>query len=179
MEWKKSPMKVNLATQTLSSSVADAIDFCRDIGVAGFEGSAPTTDFIRKIDRWFDIMNSRNPLGRGFKAPLSTKNENSWRPFLHETIQYISSLRLENGTRMVDSSRKTGFIGVILSCKTIVCIFDQLIGSHKTHLKYLLTYKMSQDHLELFFNAVRARGRWCVIVLKYMIFEIFFLAFQD
>lgn len=110
-------MKVNLAAQTLSSSVADAIDFCCDIGVAGFKESAPTTDFIRKIDRWFDIMNSRNPLGRSFKAPLSAKNKSSWRPFLHETIQYIASLRLENGTRMVDSLRKTGFIGVILSCE--------------------------------------------------------------
>ena len=27
-------------------------------------------------------------------------------------------------------------------------------------LKYILTYKMSQDHLELFFGAVRAAGGW-------------------
>jgi hypothetical protein len=31
IEFKKQIMKVKLATQTLSSSVADAIDFCRDI----------------------------------------------------------------------------------------------------------------------------------------------------
>jgi len=30
------------------------------------------------------------------------------------------------------------------------------------YFKYLLTYKVSQDHIELFFNAVRARGGWCV-----------------
>jgi len=28
------------------------------------------------------------------------------------------------------------------------------------HLEYLLTYKLSQDHLEIFFSAVRARGEF-------------------
>ena len=37
-----------------------------------------------------------------------------------------------------------------------------------TCFKYLLTYKFSQDHLELFFNAVRQRGQ-CNPVYMYCV----------
>ena len=63
-------MKVNLAAQTLSSSVADALQFCRDdLGLASFAECGATVRFIRIIDRIFDLMNSCNPLAKGFKAP--------------------------------------------------------------------------------------------------------------
>jgi len=42
-------MKVNIAAQTLSSSVADAIDFCRSLNLKGFEDSEATTEFIRVV----------------------------------------------------------------------------------------------------------------------------------
>jgi len=40
-----------------------------------------------------------------------------------------------------------------------VSLFDTLVRTESL-LKYLLTYKVSQDHLELFFSAVRSRGGW-------------------
>lgn len=43
LEWKQSPMKVNIAAQTLSSNVADTIDFCRHLNIKGFENSEATT----------------------------------------------------------------------------------------------------------------------------------------
>ena len=58
IEWQKQKMKVSLAAQTLSTSVADALQFCADKGIEGFLGSAATINFIRKIDRLFDILNS-------------------------------------------------------------------------------------------------------------------------
>ena len=59
-------MSVKLAAQTLSNSVADAIDFCREeLGMKEFEGSAATTSFIRTIDRLFDICNVRNFSDKG------------------------------------------------------------------------------------------------------------------
>ena len=33
-----------------------------------------------------------------------------------------------------------------------------MVGRNDAPMRYLLTYKLSQDHLELFFSAVRARG---------------------
>ena len=37
-------------------------------------------------------------------------------------------------------------------------LFYELVGKKEAPLKYLLMYKTSQDHLELFFGAVRATG---------------------
>ena len=55
-------MNVSIAAQTLSASVATAIDFLQDeIDHPEFQGSEASTDFIRKVDQAFDLMNSRNP----------------------------------------------------------------------------------------------------------------------
>lgn len=57
-------MNVKLAVQTLSSSVADAIDILReDIKLPQFAGSEKTTEFIRIIDQLFDILNSKSTAG--------------------------------------------------------------------------------------------------------------------
>jgi hypothetical protein len=52
INWKQQPMKVKLAVQTLSRSVADAIDYCRDVlNLPEFVGSEATTRFIQLCDR--------------------------------------------------------------------------------------------------------------------------------
>lgn len=58
IQWKKQPMKVKLAVQTLSASVADAIDYCREVlQLPKFLGSEATTKFIRICDRYLDLNN--------------------------------------------------------------------------------------------------------------------------
>ena len=59
---------------------------------------------------------------------------------------------------MYKSRRKTGFIGFLTAIKSTKEIFNDLVAEEGAPLKYLLTYKMSQDHLELFFGAVRSCG---------------------
>ena len=82
IQWTRQKMKVKLAAQTLSSSVADALDFCNfDLKLPAFKGSEATVLFIRTIDRLFDLMNSRSPLAHGYKSPLRLSNEAFWRPF--------------------------------------------------------------------------------------------------
>ena len=59
VDWTKHQMKVNLAAQTLSASVAAAIDFSRDeVCLPQFQGSEAITTFIRAIDDAFDVLNS-------------------------------------------------------------------------------------------------------------------------
>ncbi len=68
-------MSVSLAAQTLSASVASAIDFLWDEAhVPEFEGSEAITDFIRAIDTTFDFLNSKNVLGKGSNAPVTRPN---------------------------------------------------------------------------------------------------------
>lgn len=53
-------MKVKLATQVYSESVADAINACReDLHLDVFQDSKATDFFIRNMNKMFDIFNSR------------------------------------------------------------------------------------------------------------------------
>ena len=52
IKWWQQKMKVNLAAQRLSSSVANAIDYCRDtLKLPQFKGSEATVKFIRIFDQ--------------------------------------------------------------------------------------------------------------------------------
>ena len=59
---------------------------------------------------------------------------------------------------MYQSKRKTGFTGFLVAMKSIRGLFNDLVGQAEAPFKYLLTYKCSQDHLELFFGAIRSSG---------------------
>ncbi len=68
IKYEKNKMKVDLAAQTLSRSVADAIDFLNIVEKdPRFTNSEATVTFIRHVDYLFDVLNSRNPLGKGSK----------------------------------------------------------------------------------------------------------------
>jgi hypothetical protein len=149
-------MKVNLAAQTLSTSVADAIDFCREkLNLPQFQGSKPTTDFIRIIDALFDVMNSRNILGHYSKSPMRLSNQADWSQVFKKAQDYLLSMTDLKGCKMIHSPRKTSFLGFLINIKSFEHLFANLVLTKK--MDYLLTYKTSQDHVELFFCALRSR----------------------
>ena len=55
---------------------------------------------------------------------------------------------------MLTSRRKTGLLCFLLCIHAVVGLAEDLVNVKNPVLKYLLLYKMSQDHLELFFSAV-------------------------
>ena len=86
-------MSVSLVAQTFSASVADALDFLGgDMAIDDFVGSQPTSEFIRKIDEAFDLLNSRNPFAKGNKAPVSSKNLPDFLTRCDETSRYLFDL---------------------------------------------------------------------------------------
>ena len=104
------------------------------------------------------MLNSRNPLAKGLKAPLRSTNQDFWVCFLEEAASYISQLRDENKNLIIKSSRKTPTTGFLTAIESIRGLFSSLVMEKDSPLKYILTYKFSQDHLELFFGAVRSAG---------------------
>ena len=160
LQWQKQKMKVNLASQVLSASVADALEYCvKHLKLPQFDKCAATVKFIRVFDHLFDVLNSRNPVAKGYKSPMRQANRNVWDPFLDEAYAYILALTDGTGNTLHSSRRKTGFIGFLAAIKSVRSIFQDLVSQKSgAPLKYLLTYKLSQDHLELFFSAVRAAG---------------------
>jgi len=69
--FSKMKMKVKLATQLLSKSVADALFFCKNnLNLKDFEDCDGTIRFIRIINDTFDVLNSRNVRSTGKKSAL-------------------------------------------------------------------------------------------------------------
>ena len=75
--------------------------------------------------------------------------------FLEGALQYFKSLT-HSGWEQYDN-KKTAFLRFLSAIRALQGIYNEYVGEGKP-LKYLLTYKLSQDHLELFFGAVRAHG---------------------
>jgi len=68
-------MIVKLATQLLSKSVADALEFCKNVlCIDDFQSCEPTIKFIRIFNDAFDILNYRNLNGNGKKKALCSQN---------------------------------------------------------------------------------------------------------
>lgn len=162
LNWQSEKMKVRLAAQMFSNSVADALIWLEfDIKEPKFKGAASTATFCRTINNIFDLLNSRNRFVKDpSKAPISKDNIDEVRQNVTQYMAYICNLEvIDRKTKIrvsiTSSIRRTGFIGIILSLQSVVRIYDQL---KELGMDYLLTYKLSQDHLETFFSAIRKQG---------------------
>lgn len=139
--------------------MADAIEYCATVlNLSQFKGSEATVKFIRVIDHLFDTLNSRNPLGKRYRPPLRVSNKTIFEPFLDTAYRYISGLKSPEGSLMTTTRRKTGLFGFLTAIISSKRLFHQLVENENAPLKYLLMYNFSQDHLELFFAAVRFSG---------------------
>jgi len=164
IHYQKEKMKVKLAAQTFSSSVADAFDYCCNIlKLDEFKDVEPTSTFCKNINNIFDVLNSRNFLSKSeFKKPLWPNSENHIKIFIKKSITYIKNLKVTEKNSpntlqsLITSNRKTGFIGLIICLTSIENFFDDVIKNGI--LDFFLSYKISQDHLEMFFSAIRAKG---------------------
>ena len=164
LQFEKHKMNVRLAAQTLSSSVADAIEFLYvSMKLPQFKNSQATVNFIRIIDRAFDILNSRGPMGKGYKQPLRQQYRATWESMLTDTVDYLLSLvTITDGQKKLLSThnRKTFVIGFVVAIKSILEMSHEMFTLPENPFHYILTYKFSQDHLELLFSCVRAKGGW-------------------
>lgn len=149
IHWQRQPMKVRLAAELLSMSVADAINECRSMGIAGFENSAGTERFLRLMNNVFDVLNSRNMYQKYWKKPLCQENIQDVQTMLRIASTYMSKLRTcESGPLLLHTVRKTGFLGFLICCQSAIELYNYLCSQQL--ITNLPTHRMSQDHLELF-----------------------------
>ncbi|KAK9702246.1 hypothetical protein QE152_g30087 [Popillia japonica] len=113
-------MKVNLAAQTLSNSVAEAMLFLRDdVNNEEFLECSGTVRFIKTMEKQYRL----------FKQITKCK----WNSYAENP-------------------------GLAITITSMLGIYEQYVKTEK--LRYLLTYKCSRDHLELFVCSIRARNGW-------------------
>jgi hypothetical protein len=135
-------MNVRLAAQTLSPSVADAIEFLNvSMKLNQFQNSDGTVKFIRMIDRLFDMLNSRNPLGKGYKKPLRPSSKDTWEEILRSTAPHLLGLKTNTDVKQPLSKhpRKTFVIGFVASIKSTIEMANEMFTSTINPFKYLLT----------------------------------------
>lgn len=157
INYKNEIMKVGLAVQTLSASVSKALLFCKELNLTHFDGCEATAEFCLIINNVFDILNSRNFFSRSeYGQALSNKNFDMYSKKILEYIDYLKQLTDTSGTLLINTRRKTGFLGLIVCLTCVQTLYRDLVITN--YLKFILTYKLSQDHIETFFGAVRQRG---------------------
>lgn len=153
-------MKVKLATQIFSCAVANSLKYLKKSNPSYINSNA-TSNFLQLFNDVFDILNSNNKFAKyQFKRALSSDNMAVIFDKLNEIEVYIEGLyyidNFGEKIKLKDSTINTGFIGFLVNCNSLKKFYFEYVESN--HMNYVLFYKMSQDHLELFFCMVRRMG---------------------
>lgn len=127
----KQKMKVKLATQLLSQSVADALKFCKyTLNLKDFSEVDGTVKFIEIFNAGFDILNSRSIRCFGNKKALCEDNYQDIFNFTKLITNYIKGLKVKDKDKFVpilDSNRKTGFLGFIVCLQSVLHLHSMKI----------------------------------------------------
>jgi len=90
-------MKVKLATQLLSQSVAHALKFCHhNLGLKEFSNTDGTVRFIEMFNTAFDIVNSRSINCIENKKAICKENFQQVYEFTNLMINYIKELKVKD-----------------------------------------------------------------------------------
>ena len=160
IKWQNHKMKVSVATQIFSNSVYAAITFLRKLKLKGFERSKPTSDFILLMNDMFDMLNSKSKFGKYSKQPINLENLYEIESKLKDGVTFLKSLKDTSGLPLIQGPRKTFIIGFSISALSIIAISKNLLQGTESPFEYVLTYRFSQDTLEMYFSKIRGRFGW-------------------
>ena len=88
-----------------------------------------------------DMLNSRNPFATGYKAPVTKEYLCLWLKQYDKMLSYVLSVKDQRQKLLTEGH-----------CKIVIWGFPFSIC--------ILTYKFSQDHIELLFNKICCRCGW-------------------
>lgn len=177
LKFRNSIMKVKLATQLLSRSVALALKCCRnDLKLKDFEKSEATEKFVLIFNNLFDVLNSRSLKQFDFGHPLMPGNKTKIFTFLNDAKEYITKLSIKTSRKrtyketqqqkkitiktyesVIKTKAYTGFLGMLVCIESLKYVYETLVEQTK-ELNYIAAYRISQDHIELLFGAIRMHG---------------------
>jgi len=93
------------------------------------------------------------------KTALCKENFHYIADFTEMFTEYEKHLKIRENNNFIpvlESNRKTGFIGILVCLNSLLQLHYKLIATGI--LEHFKLYKISQDHLELFFGTIRAQG---------------------
>ena len=84
-----------------------------------------------------------------------------WLEVIDSSIAYLASLKTIDGVPLIQTRRKTFVQGFIIAAKSAKLLALSLFTLQSHPFSYVLTYKLSQDHLELTFSCLRGMNGYC------------------
>ena len=145
-----SSMKVSLAAQVLSHSVAAGITTLCMISDKLDSEAIHTAKFLEQFNKLFDVFNSRTMAGpNNFSRGITAESNHV--SFLKECLQW-----LETVTPLGKSGVLPCLEGWKMCINSLLQLWEFLENSHS--LKFLLTNRLNQDCLDNFFSVMRNRG---------------------
>ena len=151
VQWQNHKMKVSVAAQTLSHSVSAAITFLRHLKQQEFKDSKATSDFILLINDMLDILNSKSKFGKSHRKPITRENFLDIESYLMNGIETLKSLKDTAGIPLLKGPRKMFVVGFCISSLSILKTSEQLLERQVSPYEYVLTYRFSQDQIEMYF----------------------------
>ena len=130
-----SAMRVNLAAQVLSHSVAAGISTLSVLGHLD-EEAKHTASFIEMFDQIFNAFNS-NSLKSSQKFRHAIQNDSGHVHFLEDALKFLDMIQLENGKKLPCLN------GWKISIKSLLSLWADLKTNHD--FQFLLTNRLNQD----------------------------------
>lgn len=158
INWFQKPMNVKLAAETISKSVANALEQLRKDGYAEYEHSESTEQFLHFFNDAFDILNfgTDKKGDNRYKQKICKDTANHIFEFSEKFQQYVNQLEYRNPTRstsIVKSTARRGFIGFDITFTSLRGIYEDFVKNGE--LDEFYPYQFSQDHLESYFSLIR------------------------
>ena len=141
-------MRVNLAAQVLSHSVAAGISTLQKFGKL-HEDAKYTAEFVDFFDKLFNCFNSSSLKSSQFLRNAVT-NESDHLPFLQKAMAYLSELKLPNAKTL------PCITGWMISINSLLLLWQDLSSNH--NYSSLMTNRLNQDCVENLFSIIRGKG---------------------
>ena len=119
-------------------------------------GNESVSEFEMLINNFFDTFNSYQESNKNnqFKSAYQGRVEQTL--LLNQAFTEISMLRI--GKKEKQGKLLPFQIGILQSIRGLQALYEY--AKEKFEVRYIMTYKLTQDALENFFAQVRALGRW-------------------
>lgn len=153
---KSEKMKVKLATQIFSNSVASCMHTYISLGALPAE-AIHTVEVLQKFNNLFDMLNSSIHKGTKYRKPFHAEKYQI--KFLNEMTAFIKEIRVVN-KKDIDITPKLKFLNSwLVTINSVKILWEEL---EKANYKFLATRRLNQDCLENFFVNIRQQSGNCV-----------------
>ena len=148
-------LRVRLATQVLSHSVARGISLTCEFGVFP-ESSMATANFVSTFNDLFDVFNSSGHNGSAsatYRYPISPSTTHH--EFLRKTLVWLKEL--EYGNDKISAQNLPCIRGWIGNINALFMLVDD-VTENVPGVKYLITDRLNQDCIENLFSVLRGKN---------------------